>query len=172
MKNLIFINGVMGVGKTTTCKILLELLPKCVFLDGDWCWYANPWKVTIETETMAMRNMSYVLNSYLECSEYDNIIFGWVLHKEGMTENVLSMLKETQYNLTRFSLLCSESALISRLQKDVDNGVRKNVSWDHALQTRTNFDSMDTIKIDVNNITAEQAADIIYKHIQGTGKES
>ena len=58
---------------------------------------------------------------------------------------------------------------ISRLQKDVDNGVRKNVSWDHALQTRTNFDSMDTIKIDVNNITAEQAADIIYKHIQVTG---
>jgi len=38
MKNLIFINGTMGVGKTTTSKILLKLLPECVFLDGDWCY--------------------------------------------------------------------------------------------------------------------------------------
>ena len=165
MKNLIMINGVMGVGKTTTCKILLELLPKCIFLDGDWCWYANPWVVTKETETMAMRNMSYLLDSYLDCSVYENIVFGWVLHKEGMTDHVLSGLKNTRYILHRFSLVCSESALIARLQKDIDNHVRKNVSWDHALATRSNFDTMDTIKIDVNDITPEQAADVINKHI-------
>ena len=162
MKNLIFINGVMGVGKTTTCKILLELLPNCVFLDGDWCWYANPFRVTNETETMAMKNMSYLLNSYLNCSVYENIIFGWVLHKEGMTENVLSMLENNNYVLHKFSLICSENTLTSRLQKDIDSGVRKNVAWDHALSTRPNFDKMDTIKIDTNDITAEQAANKIY----------
>jgi hypothetical protein len=140
----------------------LELLPKCVFLDGDWCWYANPWQVTEETETMAMKNMSCLLDSFLNCSVYENIIFGWVLHKEEMTENVLSMLKNTEYKLHRFSLICSEITLISRLQNDVENGVRKNISWDHALQTRPYFEKMDTIKIVTDNITAEQAADAIY----------
>ena len=165
MKNLIFINVVMGVGKTTTCKILNELLPNSVFLDGDWCWYANPWQVTSETETMVMKNMSYLLNSFLECSAYENIVFGWVLHKESMTENVLSMLKSNQYTLYKFSLTCSESTLISRLQKDVNTGVRKQVSWKHALSTRTNFDIMDTIKVDVNDINAVQAANSIYNII-------
>ena len=165
MKNLVFLNGVMGVGKTTTCKILLELLPNCVFLDGDWCWYANPWIVTNETEIMAMKNMSYLLDSYLECSVYENIIFGWVLHEEDMTDNVLSMIKNTNYNLFKFTLICSETTLISRLQKDIDDGIRKNVSWNHALATRQNFDKMNTIKIDVNDITPEQAADTIYNII-------
>jgi len=145
--------------------MLLELLPKCVFLDGDWCWYANPWIVTDETETMAMKNMSYLLNSFLECSVYENIVFGWVLHKEGMIDNVLSLLKNTQYNLYKFSLICSERTLITRLQKDIDNGVRKNVSWNHALSTRPNFEKMDTTKIDVNDVKPEQVADTIYKTI-------
>ena len=168
MKNLIFINGVMGGGKTTTCKMLLELLPKAVFLDGDWCWYANPWQVTKETETMAMTNMSYLLNSYLDCSVYENVIFGWVLHRDGMTENVLSMLKNTQYNLHKFTLICSESTLISRLQKDIDSGVRKNVSWEHALQTRPNFENMDKSgykKIVTDDVTPEQVVDTIYNII-------
>jgi len=114
---------------------------------------------------MVMKNMSYLLNSFLECSAYENIVFGWVLHKESMTENVLSMLKSNQYTLYKFSLTCSESTLISRLQKDVNTGVRKQVSWKHALSTRTNFDIMDTIKVDVNDINAVQAANSIYNII-------
>jgi len=161
MKNLIFVNGVMGVGKTTTCKILLESLPNCIFLDGDWCWYADPWIVTDETEAMALKNMSYLLDSYLRCSAYENIVFGWVLHHEGMIDKVLSMIESGNYVLHKFSLVCSESTLIARLQKDLDDGVRKHVSWNHALSTRPNFDKMDTIKIDVNAITPKQAADCI-----------
>lgn len=42
MKNLIFINGAMGVGKTATSRELQKLLPNCVFLDGDWCWDMSP----------------------------------------------------------------------------------------------------------------------------------
>jgi broad-specificity NMP kinase len=50
MKNLIFINGTMGVGKTTTSLELKKILPKCVFLDGDWCWDMSPFIVTEETK--------------------------------------------------------------------------------------------------------------------------
>ena len=75
------------------------------------------------------------------------------------------MIKNTDYNLHRFSLVCSENTLRARLQKDIDDGVRKDVSWNHALSTRPNFDKMDTIKIDVNDITPEQAAHTICSFI-------
>ena len=65
MKNLIFINGTMGVGKTTTSKKLLKLLPNCVFLDGDWCWYSDPWIVNDETKNMVERNISFLLNNLI-----------------------------------------------------------------------------------------------------------
>ena len=50
MKNLYIIGGTMGVGKTTTCQILKQKLKNSVFLDGDWCWDMNPFKVTDETK--------------------------------------------------------------------------------------------------------------------------
>jgi hypothetical protein len=28
----------MGVSKTATCRELQKILPRNVFLDGDWCW--------------------------------------------------------------------------------------------------------------------------------------
>ena len=43
------IGGTMGVGKTTVCQQLKQDLPNSVFLDGDWCWDANPFQVTDET---------------------------------------------------------------------------------------------------------------------------
>jgi len=41
LKRLIFINGTMGVGKTTVARTLQKKLPDCAFLDGDWCWDAS-----------------------------------------------------------------------------------------------------------------------------------
>ena len=65
----------MGVGKTTTSKELQKLLPKNVLLDGDWCWNSSPFIVTEETKSMVLDNISYLLNRFIECSEYENIIF-------------------------------------------------------------------------------------------------
>ena len=165
MKNLIFINGTMGVGKTATSKILLKLLPNCVFLDGDWCWYADPFTVNDETKIMSKKNMSFLLNSFLDCSVYENVIFCWVMHMESMIDNILSLIQNTDYTLHKFSLVCSETALISRLQKDTDDKLRENDILERALQRLSYYSKMNTTKIDVSDITPEQTADIIYKHI-------
>ena len=162
MKNLIFINGTMGVGKTMTSKTLLKLLPNCVFLDGDWCWYADPWTVTQETKIMSKKNMSFLLDSFLNCSVYENVIFCWVMHVENMIYDILSSIKSTGYNFYKFSLICSENALISRIQKDIDYGVREDGILERALSRMSNYLKMDTVKIDVSDITPEQAAHTIY----------
>ena len=78
MKKLYLIGGTMGVGKTTVCQILKQKLEQAVFLDGDWCWNAHPFQVNEETKAMVMDNICYLLNNFLSCSAYRNIIFCWV----------------------------------------------------------------------------------------------
>lgn len=50
MKNLYLIGGTMGIGKTSVCQRLKSKLNNSVFLDGDWCWDAHPFRVTEETD--------------------------------------------------------------------------------------------------------------------------
>lgn len=72
MKNLIFVNGTMGAGKTTLCRELKKLLAPSVFLDGDWCWDMEPFSVTDETRRMVMDNIQTLLNRFLQCSQPEN----------------------------------------------------------------------------------------------------
>ena len=165
MKNLIFINGTMGVGKTATSKKLLKLLPNCIFLDGDWCWYADPWIVNDETKSMAAKNIRFLLNNFLNCSAYENVVFCWVMHTESMIDMVCSWLETSNHNVYKFSLVCSENALKARLKKDIDDNVRKSDIVERALLRLPNYNEMETIKIDVSNIVPEQAAKVIFNHI-------
>jgi len=75
MKTIYIIGGTMGVGKTTACQLLKKSLQNSVFLDGDWCWDMNPFQVTDETKRMVVDNICYLLNNYIGCSVYENVIF-------------------------------------------------------------------------------------------------
>lgn len=165
MKNLIFINGTMGVGKTTISKELQKLLPNCIFLDGDWCWDMSPFIVTDETKKMVLDNISHLLNNFISCSEYKNIIFCWVMHEESIVDDVLSRLNKDDCMLHKFSIVCSEQTLISRITKDINQGIRKNDVIERSVPRLNNYFQMDTRKIDVSYISAKEAAEIIYKLI-------
>ncbi|MBL3597937.1 hypothetical protein JMM63_20690, partial [Rhodovulum sulfidophilum] len=73
-KNLIFINGPMGVGKSATCRQLLDLLQPAAYLDGDWCWMMKPWTVNARTIAMAQENIVFVLRQYLEVREIETAL--------------------------------------------------------------------------------------------------
>lgn len=80
MKTVYMIGGTMGIGKTTVCQYMKNQLKNSVFLDGDWCWDAHPFQITNETKTMVMHNICFLLNQFIHCSAYENIIFCWVMH--------------------------------------------------------------------------------------------
>lgn len=61
MKTLYLIGGPMGVGKTAVGQRLKARLQRSIFLDGDWCWNANPFTVTEETKAMVMDNIIHLL---------------------------------------------------------------------------------------------------------------
>lgn len=105
MKNLYLIGGTMGVGKTTVCQRLKGLLPKAVFLDGDWCWDAEPFVVTEETKAVVMDNICHVLNNFIHCTEYENIIFCWVMHQQGIIDSILERLDTGLCSIKAVSLV-------------------------------------------------------------------
>lgn len=164
-KNLIFINGTMGIGKTTTSKELQKLLPKCVFLDGDWCWDMSPFIVTDETKNMVIDNISYLLNNFISCTEYENIIFCWVMHEQKILDDVLSRLNKHDCILYKFSIVCTEQSLIARIKGDIRQGIRSEDVIKRSVPRLSNYYRMDTEKIDVSEISAKQGAEIIYKRI-------
>lgn len=165
MKNLIFINGTMGVGKTATCRELKKMLPNCVLLDGDWCWDMSPFIVNDETKNMVLDNIGYILNNFISCSVYDNILFCWVMHEQSILDDVLSRLKKDDCILYKFSLVCSEQSIISRIIKDIEMGIRTEDAIFKSVSRLKNYFQMDTEKIDVSNVSAKEAAEIIFKRI-------
>lgn len=165
MKKIYFIGGTMGVGKTVTCQLLKSKLPDSVFLDGDWCWDMQPFRVTPETKKMVMENICFLLNQFIRCSAYENIIFCWVMHEQGIIDEILSKLDTEDCQVHTISLICGERELRERLQKDVDAGIRAADVMKRSIARIGFYEELDTEKIDVSHITPEQVTERIINRI-------
>lgn len=166
MKKLIIINGTMGVGKSTVCNILLDAIKPSVYLDGDWCWNMNPFIVSEENKTMVINNITYLLQSYLNNSGYEYIIFCWVIHQEDIFDQLLEKLKDYDFELYKISLICSETALKNRLALDVKNGIRSEKVIERSMERIELYKKMDTIKIYVSEINPQKTSEIIIDIIK------
>ena len=163
MKKIYIIGGTIGVGKTTVSKELKNRFHKSVFLDGDWCWDMNPFDVNDETKVMVMDNICYVLNNFIHCSVYENIIFCWVLHEQGIIDSILSKLDIQNLIIINISLLCKEKALRERIQKDIDNQLRSNDVLERSIERIHLYDKLNTIKIDVSEKTVTDTVNEIMQ---------
>lgn len=158
MKKLYMIGGTMGVGKTAVCQLLKKQLNHCVFLDGDWCWDMHPFEVNEETKQMVLANIKFLLNSFIQCSVYENIIFCWVMHEQSIIDELLSAIETANCEVKVISLICREESLRERLQKDVDQGIREPEIIQRSLQRLDGYKTLNSIKLDVSDISASMAA--------------
>lgn len=165
MKKLIFINGTMGVGKTTISQHLKTQLGHSVFLDGDWCWDASPFVVNDETKEMVMDNITHMLNNFLSSLVYEHIIFCWVMDEQKIINEIISKLIPT-YELFVFSLVCDEETLVQRIQKDIKQGLRTNDVLTRSIARLEKYQQIDSMKIDVSKKEPQQVVDIIQTMIQ------
>ena len=152
------IGGTMGIGKSTVSQILKRKLPNSVFLDGDWCWDSSPFQVTAETKEMVIKNICAVLNNFLKCSAYENIIFCWVMHEQSIIDAILSGLDTANCRVLTVSLLCSEQELTQRLQKDVAAGIRTPDVIERSVQRIPLYQNLDTIKVNTSGKNAAEVA--------------
>ena len=107
MKRLWLIGGPMGVGKSRAGHLLRDRLPRSVYLDGDWCWDARPFVVTEETKAMVLRNIRFLLENFLHCSEYENVVLTWVMHRQEILDELTRKLPDCE--TIAVSLLCAEA---------------------------------------------------------------
>lgn len=166
MKNLYLIGGTMGAGKTATCQNLKRKLNNSVFLDGDWCWDMHPFQVTEETKQMVLENICYLLNNFIRCSAYENIIFCWVMHQQAIIDDILSRLDTANCKVHSISLICSEIALRTRLEKDIAAGIRTEDVVLRSMERIPLYEKLNTCKVDVSEISPEQVADSIIKIVK------
>lgn len=164
MKNIYLIGGTMGVGKTTTCQIIKNKLNNSVFLDGDWCWDMHPFQVTEETKQMVLENICFLLNNFIKCSAYENIVFCWVMHEQTIIDYIVSRLDTANCKVHSISLVCSEQALHARLKKDVDAGIRTEDVIRRSIERIPLYEKLNTYKVDVSKIIPEQVADFIIRN--------
>lgn len=155
IKKLYIIGGTMGIGKTTVCRELKRVLNNSVFLDGDWCWDMNPFVVNDETKSMVMDNICHTLNNFLRCSAYENIIFCWVMHEQKIIDEILFGLDLSRCSVHCISLICSEKALLDRLNKDIEKNLRSPDIIERSVERIPLYEKLNTVKIDVSGKSVE-----------------
>lgn len=161
MKRLFLIGGTMGIGKTTVCQQLKSDLPYSVFLDGDWCWDADPFQVTDETKAMVIDNICYLLNNFIHCSAYENIIFCWVMHEQPIIDSIIKGIDSEGCMIKCISLIANETTLQNRIIADVAKNIRTMDVLKRSIARIPMYQSLDTIKIDTNGKTIAEISNEI-----------
>ena len=146
MKNLIMINGTIGVGKSTISRMLMSLIEPAACLDGEWCWDVKPPQ---EDQKAMLDNVASLLNTYLRSDLVENIILDWSVYDEAVMDELLTRLSGGSVKLHKFTLVCSEDELRSRLVYDITAGRRDASVVAQSVARMPLFEKLDTTKIDV-----------------------
>ena len=165
--NLIFINGTMGAGKTTTARALQKIMPPCVFSDGDNFWDMHPFAVNERSKRMVLQNISAVLSNFLESGLFENILFCWVMHEESIVKEILSRMPGLPFRFFLFTLTCGERTLTERLAADVAAGARSGGIFARSKDRAARYDEMLSCKIDTDGRSPEESAALIAKAVRG-----
>lgn len=153
----------MGVGKTAVSQQLKLDLLNSVLLDGDWCWDASPFQVTDETKAMVTDNICYLLNNFLHCSVYENVIFCWVMHQQSIIDSITEKLDTQNCAVKCISLIANETNLRRRLTEDVESGIRSEDVVERSIARIPMYQTLNTIKIDTNEKTVAMIANEIKR---------
>ena len=163
MKKLYLIGGTMGVGKTSVSQCMKRELPNTVFLDGDWCWDADPFQITEETKEMVIDNICCLLNRFVQCSAYENIIFCWVMHEQSIIDTILNQVDTMDCVVKIVSLMARKETLTERIMKDVVSGSRSADVLERSLARLPLYQSINSVKVETDGKAIRDIAEEIIR---------
>jgi len=162
MKNLLFICGPNGIGKTTICKEIMRKLPNSAYVDSDPCRLMNPFILNDKTIPTIANNISDLLINYIGCPVIETVIFSYGFHgrRKEVFELVMQAVSKRDFNFIPFLLTCSEEENIKRMNMDNRSSERKQ----RAIgESRKAFDDVSYPSIDITDFSASEAAENIIK---------
>ncbi len=157
MKNLLFLCGPNGIGKTTICKEIVRILPNCAYVDSDPCRAMNPFVLNDDTIPTVSQNIGDMILNYFNCPIVQTVIFSYGFHgrRREVFENVMNQISVSDYLFKPYLLWCAKDEHIRRMHMDNRSAER----IERALsQSRKAFDGLPYPRIDITDWTAEQAA--------------
>ncbi len=151
----------MGVGKTSVSQCMKQKLPKAVFLDGDWCWDADPCQITEETKEMVIDNICYLLNRFVHCSAYENIIFCWVMHEQSIIDIILNRVDTADCAVKVISLMAEKDTLTERIMRDIERGSRGIDVFERSITRIPLYQAVNSVKVETDDKTIYEIAEEI-----------
>ena len=107
---------------------------------------------------MVTENICFLLNQFLNCTAFENVIFCWVMHEQSIIDNILENISYKDCNVRNISLVCDEETLKERLMKDIDSGIRSEDAVRKSIVRIPLYGGLDTEKIDTKGKSAEDVA--------------
>lgn len=160
-KRVIFLNGPMGVEKTTTGRLLQKALAQSAFIDGDWCLDLEPFVGNPETRAMAVDNILHLLAGYRDCSCCQGIVAAWLMDRPEVCQALEDGARVLGLETAWFMLRCSEKALRERWRADTLCPWRTDENLEFSLRSAQAFDQLPGVSVDTTDQTAEQVRDCI-----------
>lgn len=156
----IIISGADGAGKSTLSRDLLKRLPNSVLLDLDWLWMMNPCIASKDIEEVVMDNATNLVKSYVLSKKWQYIIFCWSYYSDEKFQQILNPIKNEDLDIIKINLISSKEKLLERLQ-DTPR-IIECVSI-KSVDRCEEFVKMDTLKIDVDDKTADEVFNEVRK---------
>lgn len=114
-----------------------------------------------ENKVMVEKNISFLLNSFIENKSFDYIIFSWVLHRQDLIDRLFSSLDEV-VTLHHFSLTCDEGSLRRHMAEQ--NRIKDQIM--RSIENISQYEMLNTQKIDVSHIQPSEVVKVIMSAIK------
>ena len=160
MKNILFLCGPNGIGKTTICKEIIKQLPYSAYVDSDPCRIMNPYVLNDDTISTISKNISDLLINYLKCPIVNTVVFSYGFHgrRREVFQRVLSEISQMEHEFIPFLLWCSEEENINRM--NIDNRSAERIQRT-LNESRKAYNDVNYPKLDITNFSISEAAKTI-----------
>lgn len=106
---------------------------------------------------MVLQNICFLLQQFIRCSAYQNIVFCWVLHKQDIIDQIVASIDPSVCSIKVISLICDQAELKNRLMKDITAKIRTKDVIKRSIARMDHYMALHTVKI---NTTGKQPAEI------------
>lgn len=157
MKNLLFLCGPNGIGKTTISKEIVVSLPGSAYVDSDPCRYMNPFVLNDETIPTIAKNITDLIMNFMNCPTVQNVVFSYGFHgrRKEIFDIVMKNMAQINHNFIPFLLWCSIDENIKRMNMDNRSAERIQVS---LMKSRSAYDDVIYPKIDITDLSVPEAS--------------
>jgi GTPase SAR1 family protein len=157
MKNLLFICGANGIGKTTICRSILKRLANSAYVDSDSCRAMNPFVLNDDTIPAIQKNISCIIKNFFDCPAVQTVIFSYGLHgrRREIFNGIIEDIAGYEYNFIPLLLVCGESENIRRMNCDG----RDTERIQRAVEaSREAYADIGYLTLDISVLSVDEAA--------------